>query len=184
MRKLIFIAATWAWLGTAPILLAAEANASSTNSTARKSVFNRDSLEENQTIQWLEQTLGQKVFGISLWQFVFAFLVIVIGALVRRLLQNYVESKLAALFEKTKATWDDLLFEAIRRPLNAFIMVGAIHISAFILVFNIESFPDDFIGKSYTVGLGIIIIWGIYRLVDVVAHYLDELLSKGDTEMK
>ncbi len=184
MHKFIFVATAWAWLGTTQILLAAEANASSTNNITGKSVFNRDTLEGNQTIQWLEQTLGQKVFGISLWQFVFAFLVIVMGVFVRRLLQNYVESKLAALFEKTKATWDDLLFEAIRRPLNAFIMVGAIHIAAFILVFNIESFPDDFIGKSYTVGLGIIIIWGVYRLVDVVAHYLDELLSKGDTEMK
>ena len=32
--------------------------------------------------------------------------------------------------------------------------------------------------------LGLILVWGVYRLVDVVAHYLDELVSSKDEELK
>jgi len=184
MRIWILFVVVWTWLGIAQGIAAPPPENNATDSAPGQSVFHRDTLEQNQAIQWLERTLGQKLFGISLWQLILAFLIIVVGTFIRRLLQTYVEAKIAALFEKTKATWDDMLFEAIRRPLNAFIMMGAIHIAAFILVFRIERFPSNFIGKSYTVCLGIIIIWGVYRLVDVVANYLDEVLSKDDTELR
>ncbi|MBR90356.1 MAG: hypothetical protein CMO66_03670 [Verrucomicrobiales bacterium] len=186
MRIWSCIAAGWLMFALPSVNNAAPPSKEGNSTTAAKQngVFDPNTLERNQAVRWMEETFGQKIFGVSLWQFILAFLAIVIGVFIRRILQNYVEAKLAKWFEKTKATWDDLLFDAIRKPLNAFIMVGAIHIAISVLVFRIEGIPHGFVGKSYTVGLGIIIIWAIYRLVDVMAHYLDDLLARGDTELK
>ena len=63
-------------------------------------------------------------------------------------------------------------------------MVGAVHIAAFLLVFNLTNFPTELIGKSYSIFLGLCVIWLVYRLVDVAAHYVDELLSKADEGLR
>ena len=102
----------------------------------------------------------------------------------KRIVIKYIERKITAFVEKTEAEWDDLLFEAIIKPVNAFVMIGVVHVAAFLLVFNLPNFPAAIIGKSYTFFLGIVLIWGVYRLVDVVAHYLDELVSHKDAGTK
>ena len=169
--------------------IASDANKSGvltdSNNTADQKTENlKKSVQDSAWVKKLEQNLGQKILGISAWQFLAAFLTILVGLIFKRILVGYIEKKIETFVKKTEAEWDDLLFEAITKPVNAFIMIGAVHVAAFILVFNLENFPTNFIGKSYTVLLGLILVWGVYRLVDVVAHYLDELVSSKDEELK
>jgi len=154
------------------------------NAATQNTVAAQSQLQKSEWVQKLEQHLGQKILGISAWQFIAAFLVLLGGLIIKRVLINYIEKKVEAFVKRTEAEWDDLLFEAITKPVNAFVMVGAIHVAVFLLVFNLANFPTAIIGKSYTVFLGIILIWGVYRLVDVVAHYLDELVSHKDAGVK
>ena len=163
----------------------AAAPATNTNDVAtEKTDGYKETLSNFQWVQTLEENLGQKILGISAWQFIAAFLAILAGLVIKRIVIKYIEKKIAAFVEKTEAEWDDLLFEAIIKPVNAFVMIGAAHVAAFLLVFNLPNFPAAIIGKSYTVFLGIILIWGVYRLVDVAAHYLDELVSDKDEGLK
>jgi len=156
-----------------------------TNNTAvKKTDAYKQSIQQSKWVQKLEQKLGQKIVGISAWQFLAAFLVILTGLVIKHVLVNIIEKKIDNFVAKTEAEWDNLLFDAISKPVNAFIMIGAIHVAVFLLVFNLENFPIAFIGKSYTVLLGIILIWGVYRLVDVAAHYLDELVADKDEGLK
>ena len=156
-----------------------------TNSTAaKKTDAYKQTIQQSEWVQKLESNLGQKIIGISLWQFLAAFLIILAGLIIKRILINIIEKRITEFVEKTEAEWDDLLFKAITKPVNAFIMIGAIHVAVFFLVFNLENFPTAFIGKSYTVLLGIILIWGVYRLVDVAAHYLDELVANKDEGLR
>ena len=169
--------------------IASDANKSGvltdSNNTADQKTENlKKSVQDSAWVKKLEQNLGQKILGISAWQFLAAFLTILVGLIFKRILVGYIEKKIETFVKKTEAEWDDLLFEAITKPVNAFIMIGAVHVAAFILVFNLENFPTNFIGKSYTVLLGLILVWGVYRLVDVVAHYIDELVSSKDEELK
>ena len=154
------------------------------NTAAKKSDAYKQSIQQSKWVQKLEQKLGQKIVGISAWQFLAAFLVILTGLVIKHVLVNIIEKKIDNFVAKTEAEWDNLLFDAISKPVNAFIMIGAIHVAVFLLVFNLENFPTAFIGKSYTVLLGIILIWGVYRLVDVAAHYLDELVADKDEGLK
>ena len=163
----------------------AAATTTNTNDVAsQKSEGYKTALSESEWVQALEENLGQKILGISAWQFIAAFLAILAGLILKRIVIKFIEKKIAAFVEKTEAEWDDLLFEAIIKPVNAFVMIGAIHVAAFLLVFNLANFPAAIIGKSYTIFLGIVLIWGVYRLVDVVAHYLDELVSHKDAGVK
>jgi len=156
-----------------------------TNSTAaKKTEAYKRTIQQSEWVQKLEKNLGQKIIGISLWQFLAAFLIILGGLIIKRILINIIEKRITEFVKKTESEWDDLLFEAITKPVNAFIMIGAIHVAVFFLVFNLENFPAAFIGKSYTVLLGIILIWGVYRLVDVAAHYLDELVANKDEGLR
>ena len=140
----------------------------------------KDSVQQSPWVQHLEENLGQKILGISAWQYIAAFLAIIAGLILKRIILSYIQKKIESYVSKTKAEWDDQLFEAIIKPVNAFVMIGAVHIAAFLLIFNLASFPTELIGKSYSIFLGLSIIWLVYRLVDVAAHYVDELLAKAD----
>ena len=115
------------------------------NSTAtKKTEAYKEALQQSEWIRKLENNLGQKIIGISLWQFIAAFLVILAGLIIKRILISIIEKKITEFVEKTEAEWDDLLFEAITKPVNAFIMIGAVHVAVFLLVFNLENIPTAF----------------------------------------
>ena len=156
----------------------------SNNTAAAKTKAAQDMLKESAWVTQLEDKLGQKLLGVSTWQFLAAFLAILFGLVLKKILVNYIEKRIEDFVKKTEAEWDDKLFDAIVKPVNAFILIGALHAAAFLLVFNLEKFPTEFIGKSYTVFLGITIIWLVYRMVEVLAHYLDELLAKADEGLR
>ena len=156
----------------------------SNNTAAAKTQAAQDKLRKSAWVIQLEDKLGQKLLGVSTWQFIAAFLAILFGMVLKKILVNYIEKRIEDFVKKTEAEWDDKLFEAIVKPVNAFILIGALHAAAFLLVFNLEKFPTEFIGKSYTVFLGITIIWLVYRMVEVLAHYLDELLAKADEGLR
>ena len=144
----------------------------------------KDSVQQSAWVQPLEENLGQKILGISAWQYLAAFLAILAGLVLKRIILSYIQRKVEAYVSKTEAEWDNELFSAIIKPVNAFVMVGAVHIAAFLLVFNLTNFPTELIGKSYSIFLGLCVIWLVYRLVDVAAHYVDELLSKADEGLR
>ena len=171
------------WLYRTSLLFAPlSAFAADENATADNTVSSPSALEN--AINWLNNYFGGEVFGITIAQFVLAFATILIGLIVKRILVNYIERKIQSFVEKTEAKWDDLLFEAIVKPLNAFIMIAALHVAVFFLVVSLEKFPVEFIGKSFTVCLGIAIIWLVYRLAEVLATYIDELLSLKDDGLR
>ena len=144
----------------------------------------KDSVQQSAWVQTLEENLGQKILGISAWQYIAAFLAILAGLILKRIILSYIQKKIESYVSNTEAEWDDQLFEAIIKPVNAFVMIGAVHIAAFLLIFNLASFPTELIGKSYSIFLGLSIIWLVYRLVDVAAHYVDELLAKADEGLR
>ena len=82
-----------------------------TNSTAaKKTDAYKQTIQQSEWVQKLEKNLGQKIIGISLWQFLAAFLIILAGLIIKRILINIIEKRITEFVEKTEAEWDDLLF--------------------------------------------------------------------------
>ena len=69
------------------------------NSTAtKKTEAYKEALQQSEWIHKLENNLGQKIIGISLWQFIAAFLVILAGLIIKRILISIIEKKITKLF--------------------------------------------------------------------------------------
>ena len=159
---------------------------STNNAAKQKTEALARKLEDSAAVQTFQQYLGQDVLGIGIlsWQLVAAFIAILAGLIIKRIALSFLQKRIENFVQKTEAEWDDKLFDAIIKPINTFVMIGAVHLAAFLLIFNVERFPTELIGKSYTIFLGFTIIWLVYRLVDVAAHYLDELLAKADEGLR
>ena len=159
---------------------------STNNAAKQKTEALARKLEDSAAVQTFQQYLGQDVLGIGIlsWQLVAAFIAILAGLVIKRIALSFLQKRIENFVQKTEAEWDDKLFDAIIKPINTFVMIGAVHLAAFLLIFNVERFPTELIGKSYTIFLGFTIIWLVYRLVDVAAHYLDELLAKADEGLR
>ena len=155
------------------------------NAAKQKTEALAKKLEDSAAVQTFQQYLGQDILGVGIlaWQLVAAFLAILVGLIIKRIALRFLQTRIEKFVQQTEAEWDDQLFEAIIKPINTFVMIGAVHLAAFLLIFNLERFPTELIG-SYTIFLGFTIIWLIYRLVDVAAHYLDELMAKADEGLR
>ena len=175
--------------GTSTSALAADPppiEVNTNNAAKQKTEALAKKLEDSAAVQTFQQYLGQDILGIGIlaWQLVAAFLAILAGLIIKRIALSFLQTRIENFVKQTEAEWDDQLFEAIIKPINTFVMIGAVHLAAFLLIFNLERFPTELIGKSYTIFLGFTIIWLIYRLVDVAAHYLDELMAKADEGLR
>ena len=74
------------------------------NTAAKKSDAYKQSIQQSKWVQKLEQKLGQKIVGISAWQFLAAFLVILIGLVIKHVLVNIIEKKIDNFVAKTEAS--------------------------------------------------------------------------------
>ncbi len=175
--------------GTSTSALAADPppiEVNTNNAAKQKTEALAKKLEDSAAVQTFQQYLGQDILGIGIlaWQLVAAFLAILAGLIIKRIALKSLQTRIEKFVQQTEAEWDDQLFEAIIKPINTFVMIGAVHLAAFLIIFNLERFPTELIVNSYTIFLGFTIIWLIYRLVDVAAHYLDELLAKADEGLR
>jgi len=141
-----------------------------------------------QTDALFSATWAQSDFlGIELWQYCSALAVLLAGFMLKRFLEVVVIRWLVKLFAKTTFKYDELVVEALGRPLSAFAIVGCVHAAAFILALKVAPGSIDFLAiikKSYLVAVGVLIVWAAYRLVDVIAVYLDDMAAGKDDTLR
>jgi len=119
--------------------------------------------------------------GVSLGRYVVALVVLLLGFTLKKVLEVVVIRRLVNLFSKTSFRYDELMVEALGKPLSAFVIVGCVYLSTLIIGGDLEltDAVRTLIHKSYLVAVGSIVVWGAYRLVDVFAQYLDDAASRG-----
>ena len=137
--------------------------------------------------EMLVSKLPQTEFlGVDLWRYVVALAILLMGLTLKKFLEVVVIRRLVRLFSKTSFRYDEMVVEALGKPLSAFVIVGCVY-GATLLIAGDMQLSDAvrlLIRKSYLVAVGIILVWGAYRLVDVFAQYLDDIASKEDDTVK
>ena len=126
------------------------------------------------------------LLGVSLWRYVLALGVLLLGFTLKKLLEVVVVRRLVHLFSKTSFKYDELLVQALGKPLSAFVIVGCVYLATLIVGadLSLTDAVHTLIHKSYMVAVGFVLVWGAYRTVDVFAQYLDDIASKGDDSMQ
>lgn len=130
---------------------------------------------------------NNEVLGLQLWQYLSALAVIMAGFFLRRFLEVVCMRWLIRLFSKTPMRYDEMVIEALGKPVFAFVIVGCLHLATFILTANLTLQGvdiHDLLQKVHLVAIGVIAIWAAYRLVDVLAAYLDDMAAGDDTTLK
>ncbi len=125
--------------------------------------------------------------SIAVWQYCSALAILMAGFLLKKFLEVVIIRWLVKLFSRTSFKYDELIIQAMGKPLSAFVIVGCVHASLFILSLHAQIGTIDLlelIQKSYLVAVGVIVVWTAYRLVDVVAAYLDDLASGQDDSLR
>lgn len=130
--------------------------------------------------------LRNKFLDVELWRYIASLLVLLAGFALKKFLELVVIRRLVRLFSKTSFKYDEMIVEALGRPLTAFVIVFCIYLASLIIAKGLLLTPDvwSLLNTIHLVALGCIVVWAAYRLVDVFAHYLDDVAAGGDASVK
>ncbi|MBN1550248.1 mechanosensitive ion channel family protein, partial [bacterium] len=132
----------------------------------------------------LSEYLHFDVYGIELYKIVLSFLCLLSALFVKVVFNQAVIPLFHKFAKRTKSTYDDLLVEALHKPLNAVIYVTGIYYA--IIVLSLPSEPYNFprfFYSTYRIAISLITVWAIYRLSNLLATFLRRIISKADHEM-
>lgn len=134
----------------------------------------------------LPSFLKHKYLDIKLWRYILSLLVLIGGFLLKKVFDLVIIKRLTALFSKTRFKYDEMVVEALSKPLNALVIILSIYLAWVIIQADVNITPElsRFFSQSFKVGVGITLVWAVYRLVDVFAAYLDDKATGQDLTMR
>jgi MscS family membrane protein len=134
-------------------------------------------------MEWLRYVLQYSIFGIGVDKYIVAFLFILGGFVVRRLILIMM-SRLGQLARKTRTALDDIVIDALGQPLGAGAVLGGVWIAIAILPLPTE--PVDvhrLVHACLESAVVLVAIWLGVRLVDRLGRRWRELAAKTETRL-
>jgi len=135
---------------------------------------------------YLTSWFNATYFGISIWQYILSFLILLGCFVLKKFIEVFVLRWVNSLIARTSFVYDKLIVKALEKPLTAFIIVGGIHLAILTLIANLEFSSEavNFLKMTYSIALGVLVIWCFYRLVDVFTVFLEDLAHKKKSAAK
>ncbi|MBD3235499.1 MAG: mechanosensitive ion channel [Candidatus Eisenbacteria bacterium] len=124
------------------------------------------------------------VAGLPLDRLILSFLVILFSLILKRVIGGLVLRRLAKLAVRTRSRLDDLLCEAVRRPLEAMIVLIGLWIAIGLLALPSE--PANlrrFAHVAMLVALTCVIAWLLFRLVDAFGSFFERVAAETDSKI-
>lgn len=120
------------------------------------------------------QTLQKEIFGISLWQFICSFLLLLLTLLLRNFIVKVVFDYISKFVKRTRFEFDEKLLEALHKPLSVFLLCFGVFVS--LMVLSMSHGLRNFIENIYRGLVMVLIFWGLLRVVDVL---VDVMVSRN-----
>lgn len=127
--------------------------------------------------------VSKKIMGVELWQILFAILFILLGFVIKKISDFIFEKKIIPFFRKTRIEVDNILLEALSKPLGFLILLAGIY--AALAVLPLPTSPDinGFVVNACKVATAIIILWFLFRLVDAGTKSLVRIASRTESKL-
>ncbi len=122
--------------------------------------------------------------GVAIWQFIAAFLLVLLGLVLRKVSDYVFEKRIIPTLQKTRFDIDHLLTGALAKPLGCVILLAALALAVWVLALPTE--PTNVRAGAFgalKVLLVADILWLLFRLVDVLATYLTRLAGRTESEL-
>ncbi len=119
----------------------------------------------DQILQWLELDF----FAISVKQYTLAIAILLLCLIFKRLLSKIITRVISPLVGRTENTFDDLLLQSIRRPLELLVLIGGLFIALQVLQLPTDPINLQQLGQSIIKGLFTFnIAWVLFNAVDIL----------------
>lgn len=123
-------------------------------------------------------------FGMTLANMILAFLIILAGLILRRFMSNFVLHRLAKLTEKSETDIDDLLVDALRKPIEAGIVLGAVGLAIGMLALPTEPVNvRRFAGALFSVAITMVVTWMIFRVIDTLGGFFSRRAAHTESTL-
>ena len=176
--------------GPAPEAVTAEPPAAATDNGAALAGEESSDAEqqlEQGVAQFFEEHLGawasQEVVGVAVWQFLAAFLFILLGLVVKRVSDFVMERKVVPLLKRTPFQFDHLLAEAASKPIGCLLLLGGLGLAVASLRLPTEPNIRGFAYGALKVLLAADVIWFLFRVVDVCVGYLARMAERTESKL-
>ncbi|UCG51980.1 MAG: mechanosensitive ion channel family protein [Candidatus Latescibacterota bacterium] len=139
-------------------------------------------------MDFFDSTIGtisnKEILGITLGQYILAFLAILLAVLLRRVFGAIVTRVLRRFARRTKTELDDMILSAIEQPIGFAFIVAGLYAAAIILRLPTE--PVDVRRFSFAVLSLLVIIalsWLVFRLIDAFSAYFASVAGKTESTL-
>jgi len=134
-------------------------------------------------VEHLPSWLTHRIGGIAIWQLAAAFLSILAGMVAKKVWDYFLEGRLLPLLEKTRYRFDFLITRAAGKPLGYLCLLGGF--AAALSVLPLPATPNvrGFMSGALKVALGALMVWFLFRLVDVAVAYLSRVAERTESKL-
>lgn len=129
----------------------------------------------------LPEPVKSQYLGLQLWQYAAIFIWILIGLVVKKIVEFVINTYIKRLSEHTAALWDDKIVYWSERPLGWIILSVFYYLTYANLHLGVEF--NRFLKSVFEFLLLASVIWLIYSLINILDEYLQELTAKSKSKL-
>ncbi len=127
---------------------------------------------------------GQREFlGFKVWQFIAVFLLILLGLVLRKVVDYVARNKVIPLLKRSPFQFDHLIAEAAAPPAGWLLFIFGLYLALGVLSGSLSPRIALFAFSVVKVLIAADVLWFLFRLVDVSDHYLLKLTSKTESTL-
>ena len=128
--------------------------------------------------------LRGEVFGIEAWQYLAAFLCVLLAFVLKKVSDFVFERTIIPAARKTRFKFDQLFAEALYKPLGVvFLVLGLFGAVAMLNIAAQSEGVRRFVVQALKVALAVDFLWFVFRGVDILAVYLQQMASRTESKL-
>ncbi|MHC4095469.1 MAG: mechanosensitive ion channel family protein [Planctomycetota bacterium] len=142
---------------------------------------------------WWQTTIGYRIMGNEVWRFLLLLLVVIVAMAVGRIVQFAINNYAGRRDKKRGITGLTLFLRCLTKPISVAFFALGLYLCKLCMVFEIRTDVLVVEGISSTIEKGwtkiaqavaaIALAYALYRLVDIIEHYLQRWTSGTKTKL-
>lgn len=129
----------------------------------------------------IPRSLTQSIFGVQLWQYLGLVGLILLGIILRAVVRVMIASRVRKVAETLGQEWASNLAQTTAGPLSTLVMALALRVSYPMLMLPVN--VAVVLAVAVRILMVLAIVWGLYRLVDLLAARMDARAAETDTKL-
>lgn len=128
--------------------------------------------------------LNQNLFGVPIEKLIMFFIIIFLTYIIRSAILYILDKKVTLIVKKTKTEIDDLIVNAIKKPLSYFILLQGFYIAILSLqlpekITQFDIIVSDMVHSIYILAISFIALYFVFKLIDILGFYFHKEARKS-----